>query len=116
MVGGEGEVEAVALGQAGARGSTCTKEKATAELLDTVGRREDDGGYGYSGEVAAAASAMARESEGEAMGANGGVQGLGGAMWMSSSSSTGEAASRWRRGELAHAGVTSVPALAGASS
>ena len=56
------------------------------------------------------------EGEGEAMGANGGVQGLGGATWRSSSSSTGEAASRWRRGELAHAGVTSVDALAGASS
>ena len=78
-MGGEGEVEAVASGQASARGSTCSKEKATAELLDTVGRREDDGGRGYAGEVAAAPSAMARESEGEAMGANGGVQGLKGA-------------------------------------
>ena len=116
MVSGEGEVGAVASGQASARGSTRSKEKATAELLDTVGRREDDGGRGYAGEVAAAPSAMVRESEGEAMGANGGVQGLGGATWRSSSSSTGEAASRWRRGELAHAGVTSVPALAGASS
>ncbi len=115
-MGGEGEVEAVASGQASARGSTCSKEKATAELLDTVGRREDDGGYGYSGEVAAAASAMVEEGEGEAMGEKGDVQGLGGASWRSSSSSTGEAASRWRRGELAHAGVTSLPALAGASS
>ena len=115
-MGGEGEVGAVASGQASARGPTCSKEKATAELLDMVGRREDDGGRGYTGEVAAAPSAMARESEGEAMGANGGVQGLGGATWRSSSSSTGEAASRWHRGELAHAGVTSVPALAGASS
>ena len=115
-MGGEGEIGAVASGQAGARGSTCSKEKATAELLDTVGRRENDGGRGYVGGTTAAASAMARESEGEAMGANGGVQGLGRATWRSSSSSTGEAASRWRRGELAHAGVTSVPALAGASS
>ena len=113
---GEGDVGAVPSGQASARGSTCSKEKATAELLDTVGRRKDGGGYGYSGVVAAAASAVAGESEGEAMGANGGVQGLGGATWRSSSSSAGEAASRWRRGELAHAGVTSVPALAGASS
>ena len=40
----------MASGQAGARGSTCSKEKATAELLDTVGRCEDDGGYGYSRE------------------------------------------------------------------
>ena len=115
-MGGEGEVGAVASGQASARGSTCSKEKATAELLDTVGRREDDGGYGYSGEVAAAASAMVEEGEGEAMGEKGGVQGLGGASWRSSSSSMGEAASRWHRGELAHAGVTSLPALARASS
>ena len=34
----------------------------------------------------------------------------------SSSSFTGEAASRWRRGELALAGVTSLPALARAGS
>ena len=115
-MGGEGEVEAVASGQASARGSTCSKEKATAELLDTVGRREDDGGYGYSGEVAAAASAMVEEGEGEAMGENGGVQRLGGASRGSSSASTGEAASRWRRGELALAGVTSLPALARAGS
>ena len=80
-MGGEGEVEAVASGQASARGSTCSKEKATAELLDTVGRREDDGRYGYSGEVAAAASAMVEEGEGEAMGKKGGVQGLEGASW-----------------------------------
>ena len=106
----------MASGQASARGPTCSKEKATAELLDTVGRLENDGRRGYIGGTTAAASAMARESEGEAMGANGGVQGLGGATWRSSSSSTGEAASRWRRGELAHAGVTSLPALAGASS
>ena len=66
--------------------------------------------------MAAAASAMVERGEGEVQGVNGGVQGLGGTTWRSSSSSTGEAASRWRRGELAHAGVTSVPALAGASS
>ena len=113
---GEGEVGAEALGQASARGLTCSKEKETAELLDTVGRREDDGGRGYVGGMTAAASAMARESEGEAMGEKGSVQGLGGATWRSSRSSTGEAASRWHRGDLAHAGVTSVPALAGASS
>ena len=44
-----------------------------------VGRREDDGGRSYSGEVAAAASAMVEEGEGEAMGENGGVQGFWGA-------------------------------------
>ena len=115
-MGGEGEVEAVASGQASAQGLTCSKEKATAELLETVGRREDDGGHGYSGEVAAAVSAMVEEGEGEAMGEKGDVQGLGGASWRSSSSSTCEAASRWHCGELAHAGVTSLPALARASS
>ena len=87
-MGGEGEVGGVASGQASARGSTCSKEKATAELLDMVGRREDDGDYGYSGEVAAAAAAMVEEGEGEAMGEKGDVQGLGGASWRSSSSST----------------------------
>ena len=66
--------------------------------------------------MAAAASAMVEGGEGEVQGANGGVQGLGGATWRSSSSSKGEAASRWRRGELAHAGVTSLSALAGGSS
>ena len=76
-VGGEGEVEAVASGQVSTRGSTCSKEKATAELLDTVGRRKDGGGYGYVGEVAAAASAMVEGGEGEAMGEKGGVQGSG---------------------------------------
>ena len=115
-MGGEGEVGAVASGQVSARGSTCSKEKATAELLDTVGRREDDGGYGYSGEVAAAASAMVEEGEGEAMGEKGVSRGSGARREGSSSSATGEAASRWRRGELTLAGVTSLPALARASS
>ena len=36
-------------------------EGATAELLDTVGRREVDGGRGYSDEGAATASAMVGE-------------------------------------------------------
>ena len=116
MMSGEGEVGAVASGQASTRGSTCSKGKVTAELLDMMGRREDDGGYGYSGEVAAAASAMVEEGEGEAMEEKGGVQGLGARREGSSSSSTGEAASRWRRGELALAGVTSLPALARAGS
>ena len=54
-------------GQTSARGSTCSKEWATAELLDTVGRREADGGRGYSGEVAAAVSAMVGERRAEAL-------------------------------------------------
>ena len=54
-------------------------------------------GYDYDGGVDAVASAMAEESEGEAMGASGRVQGVGGATWRSSSPSSGEAASRrWR--------------------
>ena len=87
---GEGEVGGEASGKTSTRGSTCSKEWATAELLDTVGRREVDGGRGYSGKVAAAASAMVEEGEGEAMGENGGVQGFWGASRGSSSASTGE--------------------------
>ena len=61
---GEGEVGDGASGQTSARGSACSKEWATAELLDTVEWREVDGGRGYSGEVAAAASAMVGERRG----------------------------------------------------
>ena len=39
-----------------------------AELQDTVERRIDDGGHGYGGGMAAAASAMAEGSEGERQG------------------------------------------------
>ena len=66
--------------------------------------------------MAAAASAMVEEGEGEAMGENGDVQGLGARRGRSASSSAARAASSWRGGELAHAGVTSLAALAGASS
>ena len=61
---GEGEVGGEASGQASARGSTYSKEWATAELLDTVERREVGVGRGYSGEVVAAASAMVGEKRG----------------------------------------------------
>ena len=84
-----------------------------AELQDTVERRVDDGGHGYGGGTAAAASAMAEGSEGERLGENGCVHGVGGATWWSSSPSHGEAASRWRRGELALVSVTSLPAWRG---
>ena len=50
------------------RGSACSKEWATAELLDTVVRREVDGGRGYSGEVSAAASAMVGRRRGRGNG------------------------------------------------
>ena len=113
---GEGEVGGEASGQASAQGSTCSKEWATAELLDTVERREVDGGRGYSGEVAAAASAMVWERRGRGDGGEWRCPEARGASRGSSSTSTGETASRWRRGELALAGVTSLPALARAGS
>jgi len=50
------------------------------------------------------------------MGENGDVQGLGARRGRSASSSAARAASRWRGGELALAGVTSLPALASAGS
>ena len=68
---GVGEVGAVALGHASARGSTSSKERRAAELLDTVARRGDDGERDYSDGAAAVASAMVRESEEEELGANG---------------------------------------------
>ena len=79
-------------------------------------RRIDGGGHVYDGEVVAAASAMAEGSEGEALGENGRVQRVEGATWRSTSSSRGEAASRWHRGELALIGITSLPAWRGRSS
>ena len=87
-----------------------------AELLDTVGRREVDGGRGYSGEVAAAASAMVEEGEGEAMGRKGVSRGSRARRGGRPAHPRARAASRWRRGELTLAGVTSLPALARAGS
>jgi len=55
-----------------------------AELLDTAARRGVDGGRGYGEGVAAMASAMAWESEGEELGENGGVLGVHGSAWSSS--------------------------------
>ena len=60
-----------------------------ADLLDTVERHVDDGGRGYVGGTTAAASAMARESEGEVQGANGGVGAVERATWRSTSTSSG---------------------------
>ena len=56
------------------------------------------------------------EGEGEAMGENGDVRGLGARRERSASSSAARAASCWRRGELTLAGVSCLPALARASS
>ena len=78
--------------------------------------REVDGGRGYSGEVAAAASAMVGRRRGRGDGENGDVRGLGARRERAASSSAARAASCWRRGELTLAGVTSLPALARAGS
>ena len=59
-----------------------------AELLDTVARRGVDGERGYGEGVAAMASAMAWESEGEELGKNGGVLGVHGSTWSSSKPAT----------------------------
>ena len=61
-----------------------------AELLDTVARRGVDRERGYGEGVAAMASAMAWESEGEELGENGGVLGVHGAAWSSSIQPRGE--------------------------
>ena len=63
----------MASGHASARGSACSKERRVAELLDTAARRGVDGGRGYGEGVAAMASAMAWESEGEELERRGGV-------------------------------------------
>ena len=90
MVSGEGEVGGEASGQTSARGSTCSTEWATAELSDTVGRREVDGGRGYSGEVAATASAMVGERRGRGDGGEWRCPEARGASRGSSNASTGE--------------------------
>ena len=71
----------MASGHASARGTTSSKERRAAELLDTVARRGDDGERDYDDGAAAVASAMVRESEGEELGANGCVHGVRGATW-----------------------------------
>ena len=43
-------------------------EGDAAELVDTVGRHGDDGGYGYDGKTAAAASIMATGERGREAG------------------------------------------------
>ena len=68
-----GEVGAVVSGRTSTRGSASSMKWTAAELLDTVARRGVDGGRGYSEGVAAMASAMAWESEGEELDRRGGV-------------------------------------------
>ena len=84
--------------------------------MDTVGRREVDGGRGYSGEVAAAASAMVGRRRGRGDGGEWQCPGARGASREVGQLIRGGAASCWRRGELTLAGVTSLPALARAGS
>ena len=63
-------------GRTSTRGSASSMKWTAAELLDTVARRGVDGGRGYGEGVAAMASAMAWESEGEELERRGGVWGV----------------------------------------
>ena len=60
-------------GRTSTRGSASSMKWTAAELLDTAARRGVDGGRGYGEGVAAMASAMAWESEGEELERRGGV-------------------------------------------
>ena len=60
-------------GRTSTRGSASSMKWTAAELLDTVARCGVDGGRGYGEGVAAMASAMAWESEGEELERRGGV-------------------------------------------
>lgn len=60
-------------GRTSTRGSASLMKWTAAELLDTAARRGVDGGRGYGEGVAAMASAMAWESEGEELERGGGV-------------------------------------------
>ena len=71
-------------GRTSTRGSASSMKWTAAELLDMAARRGVDGGRGYGEGVAAMASAMAWESEGEELGKNGGVLGVHGSTWSSS--------------------------------
>ena len=85
-------------GRTSTRGSASSMKWTAAELLDTAARRGVDGGRGYGEGVAAMASAMAWESEGEELERRGGVWGVRGRERDRSSTSpgegSGEAASR----------------------
>ena len=85
-------------GRKSTRGSASSMRWTAAELLDTAARRGVDGGRGYGEGVAAMASAMAWESEGEELERRGGVWGVrgseGGRYTTSPGAGSGEAASR----------------------
>ena len=97
-----GEVGAVVSGRTSTRGSASSMKWTAAELLDTVARRGVDGGRGYGEGVAAMASAMAWESEGEELGRGGGVCEVGGVVYDRSSppgrrgEEAGRRAAAWR--------------------
>ena len=63
-------------GRSSTRGSASSMKWTAAKLLDTAARRGVDGGRGYGEGVAAMASAMAWESEGEELERRGGVWGV----------------------------------------
>jgi len=63
----------VVSGRTSTQGSASSMKWTAAELLDTAARRGVDGGRGYGEGVAAMASAMAWESEGEELERRGGV-------------------------------------------
>ena len=65
---GEVELEEDEAGCASTRGLGCSTERTVAELVDTAGRREDDGGRDNYGGVAAAALAMASGERGREQG------------------------------------------------
>ena len=73
-----GEVDAVVSGRSSTRGSASSMKWTAAKLLDTAARRGVDGGRGYGEGVAAMASAMAWESEGEELERRGVSGGFGG--------------------------------------
>src|SRR4051812_23262480 len=77
VVADEGGVGGGAAERVSARGSACSKQSTTAKRGDTVVQHGDGVGRDYGGGTATAASAMARECEGEEPGANGRVQGVG---------------------------------------
>ena len=78
--------------------------------MDTIARREDDGGRDYGDGAAAKASAMVGEGEGEGRGVNEEVCRVGATTWRSSRCTGARAASRWRRGKPRHASAHLLPA------
>ena len=85
-----------------------------AELVDTMAPCEDDRGRGYDDGAAAGASTMVGNGEGERQGGMA-CPGVSVRDVEASMRPGARVASRWCRGELGHAGVTSLPAWRGQS-